>query len=53
MLLGYFRYFLKLIWCEQVSYGPMAETYAGAVQGLLSWFKSRLGLQRPTIFLSE
>ena len=25
--------------------GPMAETYAEAVQGLLSWFKSRSGLQ--------
>jgi hypothetical protein len=25
--------------------GPMAETYAEAVQGLLSWFESRSGLQ--------
>jgi hypothetical protein len=28
----------------------MAETYAEAVQGLLSWFKSRLGLQGLTVF---
>lgn len=32
--------------------GPMAETDAGAVQGLLSWFKSRSGLQSKKLSLS-
>jgi hypothetical protein len=35
----------KLFVRYEQSIGPMAETYAEAVQGLLSWFKSRSGLQ--------
>ena len=45
---GFFHQ-IKTIHPLRTATGPMAETYAEAVQGLLSWFKSRSGLQTASV----